>query len=47
LVKNVAGDENVEFRIHDRGDPDEDHLGDWQVDDSEDPGDEGARADDR
>jgi hypothetical protein len=47
LVKNVVGDENVEFRIHDRRDPDQDLLGDWQVDESEDPGDEGFRTDHR
>jgi hypothetical protein len=47
LGKDVVGDENVEFRIHNRGDPDQDHLSDWQIDDSEDPDDEVVKVDNR
>ena len=39
---DVFGNEDVEIRIRDRGDPGQDCLGDWQVDDSEDPDDKGV-----
>lgn len=29
LDKDVVGNENIEFRIHNRGYHDQDHLGDW------------------
>ena len=47
LEKDVVGDENVEFRIHDRGEPGQDHLGDWEIDNSEGPGDEAVKVDHR
>lgn len=47
MEKEVVGNENVEFRIHDRGDPDQDHLGDWSIDISEHPGDEDIKVDHR
>lgn len=45
--KDVVGNGNVEFRIHDRRHPDQDHLGDWQIDNSEDPDDEAVKVDNR
>lgn len=47
LEEDVVGDENVEFRIRDRGDPDQDHLGDWSIDNSQDAGDEAVKVDHR
>lgn len=47
LEKDVIGDENVEFRIHNREVPDQDHLADWQIDNSEDPDDEAVKVDNR
>ena len=45
LEQDVTGNENVEFRIHDRGDPDQDHQGDWQIDNNEDTDDEIVKVD--
>jgi hypothetical protein len=47
LEKDVVSDENVEFWIRDRGDPDQDHLGDWSIDSSQDAGDEAVKIDHR
>ena len=47
LEKDAVGDENIEFRIHDRGDPDQDHLGDWSIDNSEDSDDGVVKVDHR
>jgi hypothetical protein len=47
LDRDAVGDENIEFRIHDRGDPDQNHLGDWSIDNSEDPDDGVVRVDHR
>lgn len=43
---DVVCNENVEIRIRDDGDPDEDCLSDLQVENSGDPGDEGVKVDD-
>jgi len=43
----IVGNENVEIRVRDRGHPEQDQLGDWQIDDSEDLGDNAIRADSR
>ena len=47
LKKDVVGDDDIEFRIHDRGEPGQDHLGDWEIDNSEGPGDEAVKVDHR